>query len=441
MDEITQHIQTYMIVWNVNLEITTTENLIVISTPLFYLKCSEADNQNWIKIYANTEMTAINITSNISSIRAFKGCTTYLISPSTRRVLDVFRGFGYSNCNQHILSGNVQFVFEIRMQCDDAAVPAILWKQCSTKIKQPINADEILLKVGADSVHTVSNNQNSSCVVAASKMDLFHCVDVAATAENHAENWNLFTLILQRMENNVWRFVYIHTFKQCTSQALRTHSPFIIYGIKELQMSLENVKVSEISAISSIIQAHLTPTKVSEGLQRVNMTAGSTIFEYFVDNKLCDVTVHVQNHKIRAHKLILATGSVAWRDIFFANEILDTLRIEEFEYETIRELIEYIYTGKYEQQTQAVEQLLIAADKYGVPGLKELCELKLIEIIDIKTVVNLLVLSDRYKAGALWEKAMEFIRENNTAFKELEEAKMIFMSYPELAFKLYERIT
>lgn len=74
-------------------------------------------------------------------------------------------------------------------------------------------------------------------------------------------------------------------------------------------------------------------------------------------------------------------------------------------------------------------------------GLRELCDLRLIETIDLNNVVNLLLLSNRYKASALLDAVMEYIRKKNAAFKELEETKEIFMSYPELAFELYARIT
>lgn len=63
--------------------------------------------------------------------------------------------------------------------------------------------------------------------------------------------------------------------------------------------------------------------------------------------------------------------------------------VADFDYETIKELIEYMYTGKVKQTT---DQLLIAADKYGVIDLKELCEEQLIQTIKMKTVVSLLVL-------------------------------------------------
>lgn len=49
-------------------------------------------------------------------------------------------------------------------------------------------------------------------------------------------------------------------------------------------------------------------------------------------------------------------------------------------------------------------------------------------------------LADHYKAHKLFNKVLQYIQDNYDAFKQLEEAKSVFMIYPELGFKLFARI-
>lgn len=63
------------------------------------------------------------------------------------------------------------------------------------------------------------------------------------------------------------------------------------------------------------------------------------------------------------HKVVLATGKhTIWRDLFLRDETLTTILIEEFDYETIKDLVEYTHSGNMKKAT---DQLLVAADSYG----------------------------------------------------------------------------
>lgn len=188
--------------------------------------------------------------------------------------------------------------------------------------------------------------------------------------------------------------------------------------------------------MKGLIKPDLTITNGKKELKQLNLTP--KLHEYFVANKLCDVTVQVGDQKILAHKVVLATSSTIWRDLFFENEFLSKILIEDFDYETIKDLIEYIYTGNMKKVT---DQLLIAADKYEVSELKKLCEEHLIETIDLDSVINLLVLADCYKATSLYEKVAAYIQEHTAAFMNLEDTNAMFMMYPQLAFKLFKRIS
>lgn len=427
--------QTYMLVWDVNLKILNKAYNVDIFLPLFCLTSTEIKKKNWIRI--ETYNDVLNVQSNLTSIKEFKRCTTFIMDPTTEKVRDVYRGFEKFTWNKNGWSDKMQFVFELEMQCDSSAVRPVIWKRFITKLKPSINPDGILLNLDSEKViHVVRNNQGVSCVAERYPTNPKEH-NITVIPEDPSKNWNLLTTaIVRTKENNLSERYYFHTTSTgWQGRCFADFKRFVIFEINELSISLEDMGKLQICDISSEIIAHLTPAIVDKEKQLEN--ASSSLLEYFTTMKICDILIHVQDQQIRAHKIVLSDNSTIWHDLFIKDETLATLHIVDFDYDTIEQLIAYMYTGKIKQVT---DQLLIASDTYGVAGLKKLCEEELITTINMKSVVNLLVMADRYKAVALYDKVMEFTVENRAAFKELEEAKAMFMIYPELTFKLSSKI-
>lgn len=430
------NIQTYMIVWDVNVKIINKAYKVDIFIPLFRLTSTETKKKNWIRI--ETYDDVISIQSNLSSIKDFKRCTTFMINPVNNKILDVFKGFEKFTWKSNGWSEKMQFVFELGMQCDSSAVQPIIWKRFTTELKPPISTNDILLNLDSEtSNHTVLNKQGVSCIVERYTTNTNEH-NITVIPENPTKNWNLLTTVIVRsVENNMLDRYYFHTNSSSwKGRCFVEFKCFVIFEINEMSISQKNMSKLDISAITSVIMAHLIPANAKKEKQQLNTS--SSLLESFNKSMFCDVTVHVQEQQIRAHKIVLATSSTVWHDLFVKNETLAELQIVDFDYETIKELIEYMYSGVIKQAT---DELLIAADKYGVDGLKKFCEEQLIHNIDMKSVVNLLVIADRCKALVLYDKVIEFIVENLNAFNELEEAKAMFMIYPELTFKLLAQIS
>lgn len=254
---------------------------------------------------------------------------------------------------------------------------------------------------------------------------------------------NLFILLL-RKEEGILKWYYLQFFSKdrCSEKLFPSKEPLILFEVDELSTSLKNISLSDITSVLSIIKPSLTPASVNAQKEALELNESSNLPEivvtetsiikapldpsrqrkviqqinilselrkYFVDDKFCDITVHVIDDKIRAHKVVLATGSTIWHNLFDSDQTLTNITINDFDYETVKQLIEYIYTGTAKQAT---DQLLIAADKYGVNGLKELCEEQLIELINMETIGTVLELAERYKANKLLEEAEKFLKEH-----------------------------
>lgn len=168
----------------------------------------------------------------------------------------------------------------------------------------------------------------------------------------------------------------------------------------------------------------------------------STIDTIFADKTFCDITIEIDGgQQIRAHKFVLASGSTIWQQLLTHDEKLSTLSLPNLDIEIIDALMTFIYTGTISEPPKATQDLLIAADTYGIDDLKIWCEERLLNTIIIDSAINLLVLAHKYNAKQLFKKAVSFVRQNATELKQRDEWKTIFFAYPELAIEIFNIIS
>lgn len=429
------NIEKYMIVWDVNLRITSSIHNIILQTPNFYINALKTDrNEIYIKIDVDhTEFNRLTIGSNFSCHKEFKGCNTYMINPSSGEVLDVFKGFEEFQFKYNIWSEKFRFVFELKMESITSDVPPTIWKHCSTELLPTINSNYIMLDIDSEIAqkHTVLNNQGFECVVncATDKYEYDHRVYTYPV--KRTRTWSLLTIILQKPKKNVKKWHYFQTNSRYRGRNYKNHFPYTIVEIKELSTSLADMTQLEIADL----KRYFTPLT-----DKRKMSSLPILFEYFADNKLCDITIQVRAKQIRAHKVVLAAGSTVWRNLFFEDESMATIHITDFDHRTIKTIIKFMYTGTIDQTKNTAEQLLLAATKYGITDLKKRCEHQLIKTIEMTTIVNLWKLADQCNSSALYAEVESFIRENYAVFKEMDETKAVFLAYPEMGFKLFARI-
>ena len=106
---------------------------------------------------------------------------------------------------------------------------------------------------------------------------------------------------------------------------------------------------------------------------------------------------------------------------------------------TFAAVLTYVYTGELEEG-QDLNNMIYAAEKYDLPGLKELLFLK-IKSEDIKEdfIPDLLIIADKYQAGQLKKLALEKIRAN----RKILEGKTFqrkLASSPHILFDLLKEL-
>jgi len=151
--------------------------------------------------------------------------------------------------------------------------------------------------------------------------------------------------------------------------------------------------------------------------------------------------------EIRAHKCILTARAEYFKATFrkassFVESSTATIKVDPyFEPHTIRRMLEFIYTNRISNLSQAsteeILDLLHLADVWILRDMKRLCEYELIRShMDVDNVAKMYCATEEYRAERLSRACIEFIMENirdvtgNASF--LEEMK----HYPNLCIPI-----
>ena len=102
-------------------------------------------------------------------------------------------------------------------------------------------------------------------------------------------------------------------------------------------------------------------------------------------------------------------------------------------------MLHYVYTGELKEGLD-LNSMIYAADKYDLPGLKELLFLKMKpEDVQDKFIPDLLILADKHQAGQLKDLAIEKIRANREILGD-EEFKKKLANFPHILFDLLQQL-
>jgi len=147
----------------------------------------------------------------------------------------------------------------------------------------------------------------------------------------------------------------------------------------------------------------------------------------FMDERYSDFTIICQGEKksksIKAHKVILSTRS----PVFAAMLNLPTeeaknnqVVFEDVDYDVMREMLHYMYSGSAPNLQMMAPDLMAAADRFQLQGLKEMADQVLRSSLTVDNVCRNLVLADMHNATELKADALRFTAKNSSAVIETE---------------------
>ena len=98
----------------------------------------------------------------------------------------------------------------------------------------------------------------------------------------------------------------------------------------------------------------------------------------------------------------------------FATQMTESIRkvveIEDFDEETVRGMLEYIYTGVTHNLEENFMDLLRISDKYQILGLKRKTEDFIMTKLNFENAGEILALSDVYSPESLKLKVINFMK-------------------------------
>jgi speckle-type POZ protein len=122
-----------------------------------------------------------------------------------------------------------------------------------------------------------------------------------------------------------------------------------------------------------------------------------------------DVTFEVEGQSISAHRLMLAARSPVFKSQLFgpmAETQMEHIKIDEMKAGVFKALLHFRYTDQL--ALELLQDLFMAADRYGLDKLTLLCEQQLEMNLSVDIVVTTLLLADQHNRAGLKEKCLHF---------------------------------
>ena len=175
---------------------------------------------------------------------------------------------------------------------------------------------------------------------------------------------------------------------------------------------------------------------------------------------MADVLFIVKGQKIGAHSAIVVSASPVMAAMFEPDKfkegrgtLIDSsehgyqrvdgmlsntkvVDIDDIDPDVFHQMLRYVYTGHVTDlhKDSMAEELYLAADKYQIDSLKDLCEESMTWNMNIHNVIAILVLAYVHTSPKLLDKALEFLVKNKKEIWKRPEWKQLMERCPDLFF-------
>jgi speckle-type POZ protein len=108
--------------------------------------------------------------------------------------------------------------------------------------------------------------------------------------------------------------------------------------------------------------------------------------------------------------------------------------IKDFDLETFRELLHFIYLGRTSEPLDAskAQPLFLAADKYDILDLREDCSRKLLSSMQLCNAIELMIWAHNNSVDHVKEAALEVVVRNGKEICLQQDWEMLTIIHPEL---------
>jgi len=146
---------------------------------------------------------------------------------------------------------------------------------------------------------------------------------------------------------------------------------------------------------------------------------------------------------LMAHKAILCARSPMFRAMFsldMKEKEATEIEVVDVSGETLAQMVEFMYTGRVTDLDERSDELLAAADKYGLTRLRSMCESSLEKNFTVDTIAHTLVLSHLHSAKGLKDRAIDYIVANVSQVRQSDGWTEMEKSYPQLIADVFHAL-
>lgn len=161
--------------------------------------------------------------------------------------------------------------------------------------------------------------------------------------------------------------------------------------------------------------------------------------QLFLSENLSDIVFRVGGQLLHAHKVILSTASELFH-VQFNEGVAGAMQynrenpivIENITPETFKEVLRYIYCRQVDLTADNIVEIYSVSQKYLLNGLKSICKAFLMDILNEKTVLNILNTNRLCKLEDVDKLCLEIVKDNPIKFFKDENFLTLSQSALEL---------
>ncbi|CAK9303911.1 unnamed protein product [Gordionus sp. m RMFG-2023] len=151
--------------------------------------------------------------------------------------------------------------------------------------------------------------------------------------------------------------------------------------------------------------------------------------DMWINKQFCDTTIKVDKKTYLAHRIVLASKSEYFRGLFNTTynqnqDKANSIYVIDISSNNLEKLLNFCYTGKFDINSQNVQETYVLADKYGFLSLLKFCINYLVNHLDIENCISVLHFAKQYNCKILEDAAQSFIWKN---FQSISEKSSEFL--------------
>ncbi|VDN17349.1 unnamed protein product [Gongylonema pulchrum] len=164
----------------------------------------------------------------------------------------------------------------------------------------------------------------------------------------------------------------------------------------------------------------------------------------YKEGRLTDFTIVAGDRELPAHQVILSARSPVFAAMLepHTDEAKNSRVVfRDIDFEVMQELLLYMYSGRCPNLSTMALELLAAADRFQLPGLKDMADQVLRNGLMVESACRYLVFADMHNARELKADAVKFIAQNSSSVISTDGWAELVQEHPALVTEIVGAIS